>query len=218
MSPTQNPIVIGHHLVWTAYGWWLPNDPRGSTSKAICCDVLKDLGELHYGRKRVQPASEDICSFYEQARDKLKYSLRTFDRDAISTIGEAFAETIAEHRCTCYAAAIMPDHVHLLIRKHKHPAEEMIQNFQDSSRLRLRTSGDFPDDHPVWGGPGWKVFLDHPDDIRRTIRYIEDNPIKTRRPAQVWGFVKQYDGWPLHPGHSPNSPYVKRLKAVGRYP
>ena len=28
-------MVIGYHLIWTAYGWWLPNDPRGSTSHRI---------------------------------------------------------------------------------------------------------------------------------------------------------------------------------------
>ncbi len=27
--PRQNPIVVAYHLVWTAYGMWLPNDPRG---------------------------------------------------------------------------------------------------------------------------------------------------------------------------------------------
>ena len=27
--------VAGFHLIWTAYGWWLPNDPRGSSSHEI---------------------------------------------------------------------------------------------------------------------------------------------------------------------------------------
>jgi hypothetical protein len=67
-------------------------------------------------------------------------------------------------------------------------------------------------EHPVWGGPGWGVFLDTPDDVRRTIKYIEDNPLKARMPARHWSFVKEYDGWPLHPGHSPNSPYARRLR------
>jgi hypothetical protein len=62
------------------------------------------------------------------------------------------------------------------------------------------------------------VFLDHPDEIRRTNGYVEDNPKKMRLPAQSWPFVIAYDGWPLHPGHSPNSPYVKALRAAGRYP
>ena len=34
------PIVIAHHLIWTAYGWWLPNDPRGSNSQVIRSDVI----------------------------------------------------------------------------------------------------------------------------------------------------------------------------------
>ena len=31
----NNPLVIAYHLIWTAYGWWLPNDPRGSGSVTI---------------------------------------------------------------------------------------------------------------------------------------------------------------------------------------
>ncbi len=50
-------------------------------------------------------------------------------------------------------------------------------------------------DHPVWGGPGWKVFLETRDDMARTDRYICGNPTKTGLPAQLWPFVKQYDGW-----------------------
>jgi hypothetical protein len=50
-------MVIVYHLIWMAYGWWLPNDPRGSNSKNIKRDLLKELGELHHGRKRAQPCS-----------------------------------------------------------------------------------------------------------------------------------------------------------------
>ena len=39
-------MVIAYHLVWTAYGWWLPNDPRGSMSHHVEQNVLRDLGEL----------------------------------------------------------------------------------------------------------------------------------------------------------------------------
>ena len=60
-------MVLAHHLIWVAYGWWLPNDLRGSMSKEIRNDVIGELGELHYGRKKVQPASSDIRAFYEQA-------------------------------------------------------------------------------------------------------------------------------------------------------
>ena len=81
----------------------------------------------------------------------------------------------------------MPDHVHMLIRKHRDTAEQMIANLQQTSRNALRRHGSYPPDHPVWGGPGWNVFQDNPDDIRRTIHYIEQNeqnPAKMKMPCR----------------------------------
>ena len=130
----------------------------------------------------------------------------------VNAVADAFASVIESAPYTCYACAIMPDHVHLLIRKHRHSAEEMIVNFQEASRSALPSKGLRPKDHPVWGGSGWKVFLDTPEDIRRTIRYVEENPTKLGMKRQSWSFVKEYDGWPLHSGHNPRSPYAKRLR------
>jgi hypothetical protein len=91
----------------------------------------------------------------------------------------------------------MPDHVHLCVRKHRDVAEDMIANFQYSSAEAVRALGLRASNHPVWGGPGWKVFLDSVEDIERTIPYVEKNPIKMRLPAQVFPFVTPYDGWPF---------------------
>jgi REP element-mobilizing transposase RayT len=212
----MSPIVIAHHLVWTGYGWWLPNDPRGSMSRFVASDVLKDIGDLHLGRKRVQPTRTQLLDFFAAAEARLTYPRIEFNNAEIANIAGAFGRVIASEHYTSYACAIMPDHVHILIRKHKHSAEEMITNLQRESHLDLRASGQCDMEHPVWGGRGWKVFLDHPDEIRRTIPYIQNNPVKIRRPRQQFEFVKLYDGWPLHAGHSPNSPYVKRLRAAGR--
>ena len=84
-----------------------------------------------------------------------------------------------------------------LIRKHPDPYEMMINNLQRESHLHLREQGFRDLRHPVWGGPGWKVFLDAPDDIRRTIPYIENNPTKMRLPRQSWDFVAPYNNWPF---------------------
>jgi REP element-mobilizing transposase RayT len=187
--------VLAYHLVWTAYGWWLPNDLRGSMSRFVASDVLKQLGELHYGRKRVQPAGRSIRQFYEIASDLLKFSLLTFTPAERTLIATAFDHVIRTCGYTCYACAVMPDHVHLLVRKHKHKAEEMIANFQEASRDHVRRAGGRELNHPVWGGPGWKVFLDSPEDIERTERYVGQNPIRIGMAPQRWHFVTRYDGW-----------------------
>jgi REP element-mobilizing transposase RayT len=214
----QQPLVIAYHLIWTAYGWWLPNDPRGGGSKAIATDVIAELGELHHGRKRVQPLGRAVREFYEKAARVLKHPLLTFDPAARDVVASAFGEVIRRERYTCYACAVMPDHVHLLIRKHKHKAEEMADRLKAHSRSRLCSTGHRPDDHPVWtGGCVWHVFLDHPEEVRRTIRYIDNNPLPLGLPPQHWPFTTPYDNWPLHAGHSPSSPYATRLRADGRY-
>jgi REP-associated tyrosine transposase len=206
-------MIIAYHLIWTAYGHWLPNDPRGSGSTTIRNDILAELGELHHGRKRVQPAGRRVRQFYAKAAPLLQHPLLTFDETARAEVAIAFERVIAKQRYTCYGCAIMPDHVHILIRKHRQLAEEMMEWLKEESRNRLCTRGHGPGDHPIWSsGHGWIVFLDHPDEVRRTIGYIERNPEPLGLPIQRWPFVQPYDGWPLHPGHNPNSPWAQAIR------
>jgi hypothetical protein len=190
-------MVIAYHLIATAYGWWLPNDLRGSMSKNIRCDLIKELGEVHFGRKRIQPNSKSIRDFFRQAEPALQHQLLEFQEAEREIIARSFAETIQRERYTCYGLVLMKDHTHLCIRKHRHLAEQMVLTFQEFSRRALIEAGLRAKDHPVWGGPGWKVFLDETEDVWRTIRYIDDNPIKIGESPQVYPFVTPYDNWPL---------------------
>ncbi len=217
MAAPRSPIVIAYHIMWTLYGWWLPNDPRGSTSTLIRNDLITELGDVHFGRKRIQPAGKDIRAFYEQAAAVLKRPLLSFTQGEFPAVADAIGNALNECKYKCYACAIMPDHLHLLIRRHRDLAEQMIESIQSLSRKRLVECGLRDEGHPTWTRGGWKVFLDHPNEVKRTIRYIDDNPKKMRLPNQQWSFVSPYDNWPLHPGHSLKSPYVRALCAAGRY-
>jgi REP element-mobilizing transposase RayT len=186
-------MVIGYHLLWTAYGWWLPNDPRGSMSKDVLAANVIDLGELHYGRRKLQPAGWVLNAFRAAAALVLKHELLKFAPEEVRAIADAFAKVVKDNHYTCYACAIMPDHIHLLIRKHRHQAEQMIANFQFESLNAVAHLGMRPMAHPVWGGPGWKVYLDSIGDMRRTVRYIEQNPEKIKLPVQHYEFVTRYN-------------------------
>lgn len=187
--------VLAYHLVWTAYGTWLPNDPRGSGSNIVASESLRDLGPLHFGRKKKQPASATVREFYREAEPRLDFEILRFNAAQIETIAAGFAETIAERSYTCYACAILPDHVHVLIRKHRDRAEDMIRHLQRDSRVRLCATSSILLEHPVWTSGGYRGFLDSPERIRTVIRYIERNPAKSALPAQHWPFVRPYDGW-----------------------
>ena len=85
------PLVIAHHLIWTAYGCWLPNDPRGGGSRSVASDRIAELGELHFGRRREQPPREVVLDFYDRATEVLKYPLSRFGTKKIVAIAESFS-------------------------------------------------------------------------------------------------------------------------------
>jgi len=188
-------MIAGYHLILTPYGWWLPNDPRGSMSREIRAPHIADLGEIHFGRRRSQPAGRIVGAFREAARAHLKHSLLAFSEAEIAIVGAAFGEASAARNYTCYGCAILADHVHLLIRKHRDSAEAMLDALQQTSRAALQRTGARPADHPVWGGPGWKVFLETREDMERTVAYIDRNLRQVGRRGQNWPFIRTYDGW-----------------------
>ncbi len=83
-------MVVGYHLIWTAYGWWRPNDPRGSSSHDVRVERIAPLGDLRHGRKVVQPPSAQIKRFYEQVGDELSHPLLTLSSDDSAEDGKFF--------------------------------------------------------------------------------------------------------------------------------
>jgi REP element-mobilizing transposase RayT len=88
----------------------------------------------------------------------LEYPRIRFDAEQRDAIGLVFGDVIAERNYTCYACAIMPDHVHMVIRKHRDSAEQMTGNLQGASRTWLRNNGIVSEENPTWTSNGWKVF------------------------------------------------------------
>ena len=68
-------MVLAYHIVLTGYGHWLPNDIRGSLSHTIHSPALAELGDIHYGRKPVQPSRAELRGFHKRAKEKLYYSV-----------------------------------------------------------------------------------------------------------------------------------------------
>jgi hypothetical protein len=88
--------VLAHHLVWTAYGTWLGNDPRGSGSRLVYTPELAELGESHFGRRKEPPPRRVVHEFYQRANSRLLYPAIRFDDVQMQEIGHAFADVIFE--------------------------------------------------------------------------------------------------------------------------
>jgi hypothetical protein len=111
--------------------------------------LIAELGELYQGRKRIQPARSEIQEFYDRADQVLKHERLLLTDNEIEFVGECFCQTIRKRNYTCYQCSIMPEHVHLLIRKHRDKAEEMTEHFQKDSREKLIKAKRRAFDHPV---------------------------------------------------------------------
>lgn len=194
---THRRIIIGHHLILHGYGHWLPNDPRGSGSQELREEKFADLGPIHFGRKPVQPLREELKEFWNEARPRLDFPILWFDDAKRQAIGDAFAEVVAKQRYTVWGCAVLSNHAHLCIRRHRDDALTMWRAFAQASRERLRRSAGVDPGHPVWSERPYKVFLYTPEEVRQRVRYIEQNPVKEASVPQRWPFVTPYDGWPF---------------------
>ncbi len=199
-------MVLAYHLILTGYGHWLPNDPRGSMSTNVVAGKLLSLRIMHFGRKRTQPPRTALKDFYLNAEHQLEHTILWFDSAKRQIISDAFSEVVESRRYTCFACAILANHAHVIIRKHRDRAEDMILELKSASAIQLRRLDDVPGDHPVWSSDRYKKFLSTAEDVERTMRYVERNPRREGMAPQRCSFVVPYRGeWSGRLRRSPTS-------------
>lgn len=203
--PAKRPAIIAHHLIWTLYGHWLSNDPRGSGSEAVRDPKFASLGEVHFGRKppREQPTRAELKAFYREAAPLLEFPRFWLDEAKRQAIGDAVARVVAERNYTVWACAILSNHVHMVIRRHRDDAMAIWQAIADDAALALREFSKIGPNHPVWAARPYKVFLRTPDEVRGRIDYVDCNPEKEGVARQSYSFVRTYDNWPFHKATMP---------------
>jgi REP element-mobilizing transposase RayT len=195
-------MVLGSHLILSAYGFWLPNDPRGSWSDFVGSWELARFGPATktHERQSVAARPHDRQARWA-AKRALKYPPVRFSGVQARAIGRGFASVVAGSGLAIWACSILPEHTHLVIARHKWTVEQIANLLKGaSSRQTVREdlhpfatrptgAGKFP---KMWARGLWKVFLDSPQDVRRAIAYVEGNPMKEGLPPQRWAFVKPY--------------------------
>ena len=189
-------MVLAYHAIFGAYGFWLPNDPRGSWSDFVGRWELARFGKATKigGRRSVAHVPHDR-RLREEAKRALKYPAVQFSGRQALAVAQGFDHARGESGYTICACSILPEHVHLVIgRNQQRRVERMVGHLKARATQRLSSLGLWPaDKRPVWGENTWKVFLDAPGRIAEAIKYVEDNPLKEGKPRQHWSFVAPLD-------------------------
>lgn len=195
-------MVLASHVIFSAYGFWLPNDPRGSWS-----DFVRSWELFLHGnptkvnvRHSVASAPHDRAA-RQRAKTALQYNPVHFTGRQALTISRGFAKAIAESTYVVHACSILPRHTHMVIARHERDVEKIIGHLKTRATQQLveedlhpfvrfrDDKGRFPS---VWAHRAWKVFLNSPDDIIRSIQYVKSNPSKEGKKPQTWSFITEY--------------------------
>lgn len=194
---SESPIAF--HVILCTYGFWLPNDPRGSWSTFVRAPNIARHGAATKTdtRKSVAGRAHD--------RSRRESAKRAMVRPAVEltglqarAVGRGFANQVATSGYVVRACCILPNHVHLVIRRHRYSIEQVVRALRQAATMRFLEEGlhPFADQRlesgrlpSVWAQGFWKVFLYTGNDIVRSIRYVEQNPIKAGLKPQRWPFV-----------------------------
>jgi REP element-mobilizing transposase RayT len=195
-------MILGAHVIISAYAFWLPNEPRGSWS-----DWVRSWELFRYGpATKVQTHRSVAKRPYDHEKRRqmlsaLQHQPVIFSGRQALAVALGFGEEIRHSRCTIYACAILPDHAHLVLGRHTYDFDKLINRLKGSATRSLNHYGMHPlKDEPnangslpsPWGRKWWKVYLDSPEDMRRAIDYTNDNPIKEGKRRQTWPFITPY--------------------------
>ncbi|MCY2924748.1 MAG: hypothetical protein NT031_04800 [Planctomycetota bacterium] len=182
-------MIIAYHAIFTTYGTWLPNDPRGSYSREVYNEQLKLLGDIQYGRQDPQPDGTTKRRFWTESRKCLERPPYFINDRTRPIVGESFARTAERLGEVVHACAIMNDHVHLVVRRGGHRIEYLVGQFKANATcsLRLRLT--------PWATGSWRVFLDDEETVRAAVRYVEANPTSAGWGEQRWEWVTRLQDW-----------------------
>ncbi|MGC9260408.1 MAG: transposase [Phycisphaerae bacterium] len=212
-------MIVGYHCIFSTYGFWLPNDPRGSWSQFVASWDLFCAGGSATKvdtRRSVAAArlTPDDLQRKKKARHTLVHKPVAFTGIQARAVGMAFSAVCAVKRYRVHACAIMPRHIHLFVGRTATDIRTVIGDFKRFSTMELYRQNLHPAQHgqrkgaPVWARGSWCVYL-HADDVQRVIQYINENPLREGLPTQRWSCVTPWPGENLSPGDTTPSQQIR---------
>jgi hypothetical protein len=192
-------MVLAAHIIFSTYGFWLPNDPRGSWSDFVASWELLRFGKatkVHTHRSVAHVAHDR--QLRHAAKSVIKYEPVRLTGLQARAVGRGFGHAIDQAGYVVHACSVLPDHVHLIIASHLRPFEQITGHLKANATRELSQAGmhplqAYPDSEgnipSPWSRGLWKVYAYGDTDIIRMIKYVERNPEKEGKPQQHWSFV-----------------------------
>lgn len=192
-------MVLAYHIILSTYGFWLPNDPRGSWSETIRVYDLLQFGAA----TKVQTTRSVAHTPHDRAlrlaaKQTLRHKPVRFTGLQARAIARGFQMASGEHGYVIYALAILPDHAHLVLRAHPRYIDDIAKHLKAKATRQLSRESihPFKDDPRAdgtlpspWARNHWSPFIDSENYLRTAIDYVKDNPCRSGLNRQQWNCV-----------------------------
>ncbi|HET6882219.1 MAG TPA: hypothetical protein VFI31_18790 [Pirellulales bacterium] len=197
-------MIHAYHLIWGTYGFWMPNDPRGSWSDFVASWELLRFGKPSRSIERSDVDYDQWEAWRSSARESLKYPAVTLSGVQARAVARGFAKGVQKSRFCIWACSILPEHVHLVIGRHRYAVEKISNLLKGEATKQLMKESLHPQTPfakngraaSPWARGQWKLYLDSETAIEEAIHYVEQNPLKEGKPLQKWSFVTAFAGIP----------------------
>jgi REP element-mobilizing transposase RayT len=197
-------MVRWYHAIFSAYGFWLPNDPRGSWSDFVQSWDLYRFGSpaTTVNGKRSYAHDPHDAAFRREAKEHLKHPPARFDSTRRESIARGFTRACGEFGFVLYACAIGFDHVHIIAaRDGQRSIEQIVAVLKARATQQMNAEGTHPmrgrsDSKGVtptpWGRSCWSVFINDDQQLRSAVAYVQRHPVKEGLPRQAWDFLTPF--------------------------
>lgn len=135
--------MLGSHLIFSTYGFWPPNDPRGSWSTEVRAYHLYRIG----GDATTVNVRHSIAARPHDKAIRLA-TKRALKRPAVELTGmqarataRGIAEMLPKLQLTIHALAILPDHIHLVAADHAIHADKLIEALKRAATRGMNAEG-----------------------------------------------------------------------------
>ena len=194
-------MVRWYHAIFSAYGYWLPNDPRGSWS-----DFVHSYELFRYGGaattvdcRRSYAHDPHDAQARRAMKEHLKYPPARFDDLQRISIANGVARACLESAIILHACAIGFDHIHIVsARHHEKSIEDIVKQFKSFATKQMNADGTNPMSRyrtksgsppTSWSEGLWSVFINHETRLQSAIEYVTRHPTKEGLAPQPWSFL-----------------------------
>jgi REP element-mobilizing transposase RayT len=192
-------MVLAYHAIFACYGFWLPNEQRGSWSTEVWAKHLRPFGPATKTSERRSLANRPYDRDQRRAaRASLLYPPVRFTGVQARAVARGFASIVDALGLVVYACAIMPDHVHIVLARHGESIESVVGFLKRAATRQLTREGL----HPLgafrrangriptpWVVGGWSRYLNAEPEIVDASDYVVHNPERIGFKRQTWSFV-----------------------------